>query len=503
MALKLIPLDEAARTLGITVERLNQLRERQEIYGYRDGASWKFKPQDVERLAEDLRSQTVDAPLMGDDSDELADLPFDSLDSDPLAATIETDRLQDSHEMEINLAHDTTPIPMDGLSDAESEEVILLSDRELGASEPGTSSTIIGKPGVQSPEESDIRLVAHPERGGKPGSDVKLKLDPKANESGIRLIAEPPLDVAPDAPTDLRLEDSEELSLDLLSDSSEDDLPVATAPPAKPAGKPAAGKGGGPAKKPIDDDSGDMELGAEDSEDEFAIANFGAKSSPSDSGVTLASQDLDDDDLVLSSAGGSDITLGSADSGISLASPSDSGLNLEEPLELKSMDDDSLELGGDEFAISGDGDSDSAEIAPADDDFLLTPIEDAVDADSEDSGSQVIALDSDSGFGDSGLLEAEGGMLEEDFGAVDSGSPLGAGLSSAPVMAGAGMAMPGMAPRETPYTLLNVLSLGACAMLLSLSGMMMFDLIRNMWSWDSPYGLNSWLMDTILGLFGG
>ena len=33
--------------------------------------------------------------------------------------------------------------------------------------------------------------------------------------------------------------------------------------------------------------------------------------------------------------------------------------------------------------------------------------------------------------------------------------------------------------------------------------MMMYDNLRNMWSWDGPYSVNSWLMDTIVGLFEG
>lgn len=492
MALKLIPLDEAAVMLGISVDRLNQLRERQQIYGYRDGASWKFKQQDVENLAEDLRAQTVDVPVAGD-SDELADLPLDELESDPLAAS-----LDDSDAIDAQLASDTMLISGGGLPDSDSEEIVLLSDRELGASEPGTSSTIIGKPGTQSPEESDIRLVGPADRRQAGGSDVKLKVDKAANESGLRLVVDPPLEVAPDAPTDLRLEDSDELMHDVLSDSSEDELMIAPATP------PVAKAPAKPAKPP--QDSAELDLAGPDSDDEFAISGFSsstAANNPQDSGITLASHDLDDDDLVLSSSGGSDVTLGSAaDSGISLASPSDSGLSLEEPLELKASEDESLELGGDEFAIASDADSDSADIAPADDDFLLTPIEDALDADAEDSGSQVIALDSDSGFGDSGLLEGDaGGMLEEDFGAVDGGS-MGAGLAASPALATSAMALPGMAPREVPYTLWNIISLVGCAMLLSLTGMMMFDLIRNMWSWDSPYGFNSWLMDTIMGLFG-
>ena len=32
--------------------------------------------------------------------------------------------------------------------------------------------------------------------------------------------------------------------------------------------------------------------------------------------------------------------------------------------------------------------------------------------------------------------------------------------------------------------------------------MLMYDLVRNMWSWDRPYTVNSSIMDSILGLFG-
>jgi hypothetical protein len=57
--------------------------------------------------------------------------------------------------------------------------------------------------------------------------------------------------------------------------------------------------------------------------------------------------------------------------------------------------------------------------------------------------------------------------------------------------------------REAPYTVWNVVSLSACALVLAMCGLMMFDLVRNMWSWDSPYSLNSWLADTILGIIPG
>ena len=71
------------------------------------------------------------------------------------------------------------------------------------------------------------------------------------------------------------------------------------------------------------------------------------------------------------------------------------------------------------------------------------------------------------------------------------------------------MAAPTMAPamtqqyiaREAPYSILNVLSLAACALFLLLTGMFMYDLMRNMWSWQGAYAVNSSLMDSIIGMF--
>ena len=45
--------------------------------------------------------------------------------------------------------------------------------------------------------------------------------------------------------------------------------------------------------------------------------------------------------------------------------------------------------------------------------------------------------------------------------------------------------------------------LTCCVVLLVLSGMMAYDLMRNMWSWGGTYSVTSSLMDMVLGLFGG
>ena len=49
---KFVTLSEAAEQLGISQDEVNELRLRGDLYGYRDGTSWKFKPEDITRIGE-------------------------------------------------------------------------------------------------------------------------------------------------------------------------------------------------------------------------------------------------------------------------------------------------------------------------------------------------------------------------------------------------------------------------------------------------------------------
>ena len=51
MAQKFISLEEAAEQLGISKDRLTQLREAGKVRAYRDGSSWKFRSEDIDKLA--------------------------------------------------------------------------------------------------------------------------------------------------------------------------------------------------------------------------------------------------------------------------------------------------------------------------------------------------------------------------------------------------------------------------------------------------------------------
>ena len=128
---KFVELNESAVMLGLTNDQLIEMRSNGEIHGYRDGASWKFKLEEIERVKAEMAS--------GKSGSDAALSPFDDFGSS------------------LDLADDDS-------------ESILVSEEELGHSGESTSSTIIGK-GADKPD-SDLLLTAD---AGE--SDLKLASD--------------------------------------------------------------------------------------------------------------------------------------------------------------------------------------------------------------------------------------------------------------------------------------------------------------------------------------
>ena len=60
-----VSLEEAAKKLGVSAEALVEMRSRGEIFGYRDGGSWKFKPEEIERVASELLGDALDEDPAG------------------------------------------------------------------------------------------------------------------------------------------------------------------------------------------------------------------------------------------------------------------------------------------------------------------------------------------------------------------------------------------------------------------------------------------------------
>jgi hypothetical protein len=448
MAKKFVEPEEAAQMLGVTTEQLGEMRDRREVYPIRDGGVWKYRVDDIERLV---------AERAGGGFDELAD----------------------------------------ELMPEENQESILLSEATLGES-GGASSTVIGKLG-EGGAESDLKLASGSSSAIDLGaSDIK----PGSGKPGSSKFG---------MPSDVRLASESDLAkagsglstkFDEL-DALDLDLPSATE-----SGITLAKPSGGSSKKFKDAEElsiadEDLSLGSESS------IKGGSSRKLSGSGVNVG--DDDDDDFVLGGSGkGSDITHRAGDSGIQLISPADSGLSLEEaPLGIGGSGIESLDLGDDDMLlVEGGSSNESATQLKSDDDFLLTPLEEA-GGDESDSGSQVIALDSEVEFDEAASTmlgsrqPAMAAMLEEDMG--DSGlSPLlsadaGFGGHSALGATSAFMAAPQVV--EAPFSLWNILGLTFCTVLLMLCGMMLYDLMRTMWSWDAPYQVNSSLMDALTGMF--
>jgi hypothetical protein len=382
MAQKYYNSSEAAKILGKTVEQVKEMLERRELHGYRDGADWKFKVEDIDRVAKN-------APPAGPGAD-------------------------------------------DDVGD------VLLSEVTLGQSDPGLSGTVIG-----------------------------------LNAAG-RLAVD----------SDIRLAESD-LALSALNEGSTET--------AKRKAQAAKAKG----------DSSQLLLSDELKLGESPIV-IGGKAAGGSSAIDIGGKS--EDDLVLGgSSTGSDVTLG-GDSGISLVDPSDSGFSLETPVNLGPSSEEPLELGEDDVVAAGSG------ALKTDDEFLLTPLEETIDTEGSESGSQVIALDSDSGvMAGSGSAVSMAAMLDEDVAAqptLDLG--MGAPLAATPVLTGqpsllaegAAVMQPGAGFAEAPYTGWQIAGLAVCTFFLLLCGMMMFELLRSMWSFEQPLGLSSGLMNTILGWIG-
>lgn len=448
-----LPLSEFAAKLGVSEDTIQDLRERGKVRAFRDGSSWKFKEDELEKARGILSeeglgggdSESQEFELSGiTDSDEGSS---GSMDSILISDTGEGGESGSSHiigqDSDSSLSLDSDI----GFDDASSSSVDPAGESNLSGLSLGEGSDILEGSSINKPRDEDSFSLQDDDDEltlSDEGSDVNIDLgsepaDPEGTGSGLSLgLEDESLDLGTsgiglddnDSSGELTLdiEDDEDSSMDLLA--SEDDLGLADEPVSK----------GGSEINLVDDDSG----------------------------VGLAAE-ADDDDFSLSTG----------DSGLELISAEEA-----EEVVADSTDDD--EIG--EVMAGG----------AAEDDFLLTPVEG--DLEDDDSGSQVIALDSDSMSSESGLFGSA--TLEgSDFGGLGESDGLEADDS---VMAGTGTmaaaAPVAAAPAEVPYSFMNVLSLGFTALLLLVCGLMVTDLMWNMWSFSEPYSLTSTLMDGILNL---
>jgi hypothetical protein len=417
MAGKLISLEEAAAMLGVSPTDLSEMRQRQEVFGVRDGGGWKFKVDDIERLKSDRASGSSGA------------LPLDL---------------------------------------SESKIDVVLSEHELGDSGPGSSTVI----------------------GGKPGSDIELKLG-GGSDSGLNL-----LDSGSNLSSD-NATPSPGSAIDLGGPGSGLDLLSSALMGGSTAGSSPGSSG------PLSDvqlasgmNLGGSGLNLGSNMGSNVLTGGSSSGGGADAGKTMLTAELADkvvgDSAIKMTVRDSESVFGEPDSdvsrhiegsGINLLDARDSGLNLDD-LQLASVSGIGAKKksGGSDLEMKGE------------EDFLLTPLEEQSE-DSTDSGSQVIALEGE--FGDdatatlmAGDVPGLGQMLED---AGGMGGGLGQQMAAGPTVYAA--------PPEPAYGIGTVLALGFSSVVLTVVGIMMYDIIRHMWSWDTPYSFNSSLMDNILSMF--
>jgi len=135
--------------------------------------------------------------------------------------------------------------------------------------------------------------------------------------------------------------------------------------------------------------------------------------------------------------------------------------------------------------------SDDGEPLLPDEEFMLAPSEDLLGDESSDSGSQVIALEDS----DSVSTDISGALVPDSASGIDADvSPF------TPILAPEGISDPAamMAIPDTPYSVVNVLWLLILVSLLGATGILLMDIVRNMWTWRGEYAATSWLMEAIV-----
>lgn len=426
-----VSLDEAAKILGISADELVEMRSRGEIFGYRDGKSWKFKTEEIERVQSELDGDAMDEEAGGSS--------------------------------------------------------ILISERQVGPSGSKSGSTI-GKAGESDLSlGSDLNLADDDDQ--RMGSDVALVPDPKSG-SGVRLVNRSP-GKGEGSSLHLNGENKNALSDPKLEKEGGSGSEVELGSDLKLMGDDSANESG-------------LDLMSQDSK----ISGSGMGSGSLGLGADLELANDDEDDLVL----GSDSGVGLAsESGINLMSPSDSGLSLEdEPLDLAGTGISGLDLGAEVSGGSGSGVGSASGISglgsgalvdfQQGDEFQLTPSSGGIEVD-DDSGSQVIELEDSSEFG---ALPAGGvggfDPIDEQGGfGGDGGFGDEAGIAGGAMAAGA--AMRGVP--ETPYGTLDVLLLMGILLLMGMGGLLVSDLMRNMWAFDGQNDYTSGLTSMLVSAIGG
>ena len=291
---KLIPMEEAAKVLGLSVEKLNELRSNNEVFGYRDGSTWKFKMSELERVADDLGLSISPLSSAIDGIKDVFGLGDDESDSSVLDLGLE--------ESSDDLFIESDSIAMDDSS-------VELFQSAMSGADGGISSDILADDDDDMIDLADSGLLVK-------SSSKDMLLDQNDDDDDLSLF-----------------DSSDDLNLDEALDEAADDLmPKDSSLDVK-----------------LEDSSFDLNL--EDSSDDLKLedSSLGLKSGGSSDDLKLEDSSLD---LNLEDSS-DDLKLDASSADLALEESSDD-LKLEDSgLVLKTDGDDSVKL-SDDSVLDGD-----------------------------------------------------------------------------------------------------------------------------------------------------
>lgn len=557
MATKYITLEEAAARLKLSVDQLKKLRADGEIRGFADRGTWKFRDTDIDEYARKVQGDSdPDFPAMSDDdffNTVSGDMGSDSdvrlvSDSGPTSYKI-TDEDSDS---DVQLVDSSMDLKNAGKPPVESDDKLKVNDSGAAWAKVSDSDVRIIQSGKSSGKneispDSDIQLaesspawkVLDPSATKRPGaSDITLKNDPDA-DSDVKLVQGSAISKLNDSDSDVRIiGDSSKLrkpgakgdsDIKLASDLSSSDSDVKLHPSQSSPAKKA------PQNIDLDDDSG---LTIELDENSALInqkSSFG-KPDATDSGISLAG----DSGISLELAADSGISLMdedsnynqiASDSGISLEPVDESGFTLPPlsdddiggtipMLNLKGdgrdSSDKTIELSNDDddvFNLASDEDHDTTNVIMFDDDDATTTKKggqfkgdsalytDDLSEDGEESVFDLSSVDDDMGeefdaddlelsddmIGEEeelDVFEADEGDFEDGFESGESQPSIGTGGRQVAYVAAA-----------APWGAGTISLLAISSVMMLFCTLLMFDVVRSMWSLESPMPTTNMLLE--------
>jgi len=450
MASKYLSIEETIELLGIPQEEITRLREAGDLRGFADRGTWKFRAEDVEEFSRSRQADSSDNVGLGDDELSLDDDDFESLGT---ASLLDEDD-EVSADQPTLIQQTTDDEPLLSLDDTSDSDVRLVIDDSL-------------EPGDLSESDSDVRLVMDDEPLlAESDSEIQLVADAQptddmaGSDSDVKLVATDPLDATIiETP-----QDSEDLGLTEIAEGS--DLS-------------------------IDQNSNSgisLEAVAESGISLEAADESGISLEPSGSGVEL-----------------SEMTL--VDSGISLDLDGESGisLDLDDKTDETQLEVPALVEDGTDFEMAGAGDEDDDETGT---DTSVLLFDDEEDAD--DYSATVVKKSDDDDifdeFGDIGDDDDLDVVDDDIFGEDDELEDLDVFDADDDVFDDEEVddyAVPVeriVAPVEQEWGVGTFLSLLTGTGLMIVCGMVLFELVKSIWSAEDP-GFTGTLIDSVGGMF--